>query len=191
MSGYYRHISHAGLWALTDVLALPEDPAQRVELVGGQLMMSPAPGLPHQRASHRLHNLLEQVATTAAADVEVFNIIVPDGLLIPSSATAVVVSKVSLGVADGAGCGDIGDLRKEVASGPVRVHGLPRCWRSPPELPRGDLEAVRAGARCAGSRSCRAGAAGGTPDAAPAPAAPVPGGPGAFPVKDRKRYGPP
>lgn len=78
--------SHVGPWTLTDVLALPEDPAQRVELVGGQLMMSPAPGLPHQRASHRLHNLLEQAATTAAADVEVFeaiNIIVPDGLLIP------------------------------------------------------------------------------------------------------------
>ncbi|MFE3382705.1 Uma2 family endonuclease [Streptomyces anulatus] len=78
--------SHIGPWTLTDVLALPEDPAQRVELVGGQLMMSPAPGLPHQRASHRLHNLLEQSATTAAADVEVFeaiNIIVPDGLLIP------------------------------------------------------------------------------------------------------------
>ncbi|HBF80258.1 MAG TPA: Uma2 family endonuclease [Streptomyces sp.] len=78
--------SHAGPWTLTDVLALPEDPAQRVELVGGQLMMSPAPGLPHQRASHRLHNLLEQAAATAAADVEVFeaiNIVVPDGLLIP------------------------------------------------------------------------------------------------------------
>ncbi|WP_203608464.1 hypothetical protein [Streptomyces anulatus] len=39
-----------------------------------------------QRASHRLHNLLKQSATTAAADVEVFeaiDIIVPDGLLIP------------------------------------------------------------------------------------------------------------
>lgn len=78
--------SHIGPWTLTDVLALPEDPAQRVELVGGQLMMSPAPGLPHQRASHRLHNLLEQAAESADADVEVFeavNVIVPDGLLIP------------------------------------------------------------------------------------------------------------
>ncbi|MCT6782264.1 Uma2 family endonuclease [Streptomyces sp. CS7] len=78
--------SRAGPWTLTDVLALPEDPAQRVELVGGQLMMSPAPGLAHQRASHRLHNLLETSAATVAADVEVFeaiNIVVPDGLLIP------------------------------------------------------------------------------------------------------------
>ncbi|MEV1048734.1 Uma2 family endonuclease [Streptomyces sp. NPDC049916] len=67
-------------------MALPEDPAQRIELVGGQLMMGQAPGLAHQRASYRLHRLLEQAATTAAADVEVFeaiNVIVPDGLLIP------------------------------------------------------------------------------------------------------------
>ncbi|MFF0509141.1 Uma2 family endonuclease [Streptomyces fimicarius] len=77
---------HVGPWTLADVLALPEDPAQRVELVGGQLMMSPAHGLPHQRASHRLHNLLDQAAESAGVDVEVFeaiNIIVPDGLLIP------------------------------------------------------------------------------------------------------------
>ncbi|MEV7167408.1 Uma2 family endonuclease [Streptomyces microflavus] len=78
--------SHVGPWTLSEVLARPEDPAQRVELVGGQLMMSPAPGLAHQRASHRLHNLLELAATEARADVEVFeaiNVIVPDGLLIP------------------------------------------------------------------------------------------------------------
>lgn len=81
--------SHAGPWTLDAVLALPEDTTQRVELVGGQLMMSPAPGLPHQRASHRLHNLLEQAAEAAGADVEVFegiNVIVPDGLLIPDLA---------------------------------------------------------------------------------------------------------
>ncbi|MFB8219652.1 hypothetical protein [Streptomyces anulatus] len=36
--------SHIGPWTLADVLALPDDPAQRVELVGGQLMMSPASG---------------------------------------------------------------------------------------------------------------------------------------------------
>ncbi|OLO29197.1 hypothetical protein PZ61_0200910 [Streptomyces sp. MNU77] len=36
--------SRNGPWTLTDVLALPDDPAQRVELVGGQIMMSPASG---------------------------------------------------------------------------------------------------------------------------------------------------
>ncbi|MDV9186848.1 Uma2 family endonuclease [Streptomyces sp. SR27] len=81
--------SHIGPWTLDDVLALDEDSTQRIELVGGQLMMSPAPGLAHQRASHRLHNLLEQAAEAAGAEVEVFeaiNIIVPDGLLIPDLA---------------------------------------------------------------------------------------------------------
>lgn len=81
--------SHVGPWTLDDVLALPEDSTQRVELVGGQLMMSPAPGLAHQRASHRLHNVLEQAAEAAGADVEIFegiNVIVPDGLLIPDLA---------------------------------------------------------------------------------------------------------
>lgn len=77
---------HSGPWTLDDVLALPEDTSQRVELVGGALMMSPAPGRPHQRASHRLHVLLERAAEAADAPVEVFegiNVIVPDGLLIP------------------------------------------------------------------------------------------------------------
>lgn len=96
--------SHAGPWTLDDVLALPEDQAQRVELVGGQLMMSPAPGLPHQRASHRLHNLLERAAEAAGAgdEVEVFeaiNIIVPDGLLIPDLAVISVEASEESGVA--------------------------------------------------------------------------------------------
>ncbi|MGW3498190.1 Uma2 family endonuclease [Streptomyces sp. NPDC001020] len=81
--------SHAGPWTVDAVLALPEDTTQRVELVGGQLMMSLAPSLPHQRASHRLHVLLEQAAEMTGADVEVFegiNVIVPDGLLIPDLA---------------------------------------------------------------------------------------------------------
>lgn len=36
---------HVVPWTLSDVLALSEGSAQRVELVDGQLMMSPAPGL--------------------------------------------------------------------------------------------------------------------------------------------------
>ncbi|MEU8538090.1 Uma2 family endonuclease [Streptomyces parvulus] len=94
--------SHAGPWTLDAVLALPEDTSQRVELVGGQLMMSPAPGLPHQRASHRLHNLLEQAAEAVGAEVEVFegiNVIVPDGLLIPDLAIIDAAAAEESGVA--------------------------------------------------------------------------------------------
>ncbi|MFI1067884.1 Uma2 family endonuclease [Streptomyces spororaveus] len=99
MSVAYRH---AGPWTLDDVLALPEDRTQRIELVGGQLMMSPASGLPHQRASHRLHNLLERAAEAAGSDVEVFegiNVIVPDGLLIPDLAIINVAAAEESGVA--------------------------------------------------------------------------------------------
>lgn len=80
------HDEHAGPWTLADVLALPEDARHRVELVGGALVMSPAPGLPHQWASRRLAGLLDEAAAAAHAPVEIFeavNVVVPDGLLIP------------------------------------------------------------------------------------------------------------
>lgn len=83
MSVAYDHI---GSWTLSDVLAMGEDTHQRVELVGGALLMSPAPTVPHQRASRRLASLLDAAAAAAGADVEVLeavNVVVPDGLLIP------------------------------------------------------------------------------------------------------------
>ncbi|MEU6161294.1 Uma2 family endonuclease [Streptomyces sp. NPDC047130] len=82
---------HVGPWTVDDVLALGEDTHQRVELVGGALLMSPAPSVPHQRASRRLAALLERAADEAGADVEVLeavNISVPDGLLIPDLVVA-------------------------------------------------------------------------------------------------------
>ncbi|GHJ34763.1 Uma2 family endonuclease [Streptomyces sp. TS71-3] len=93
---------HTGPWTLDDVLALPEDARQRVELVGGALMMSPAPGLRHQRVSYRLRDLLDQAAEEAGADVEVFeaiNVIVPDGLLIPDLAVVDAAAAEEAGVA--------------------------------------------------------------------------------------------
>ncbi|MEU9983718.1 Uma2 family endonuclease [Streptomyces sp. NPDC050856] len=93
---------HVGPWTLYEVLALPEDSTQRVELVGGQLMMGPAPGLAHQRASHRLHNLLEQAAAATGANVEIFegiNVIVLDGLLIPDLAIVDAAAAEEAGVA--------------------------------------------------------------------------------------------
>ncbi|MFD7918467.1 Uma2 family endonuclease [Streptomyces sp. NPDC059740] len=80
---------HTGPWTLSDVLALPQDARQRVELVGGSLMMSPAPGIPHQRASRRLAALLEAAADADGGALEVLeaiNVVVPDGLLIPDIA---------------------------------------------------------------------------------------------------------
>ena len=81
---------HVGPWTVADVLALDDDGGHtRHELVDGQLIVSPAPGYPHQRASRRLTALLDRAATAAGAAVEVFeavNVITPSGLVIPDIA---------------------------------------------------------------------------------------------------------
>nr|WP_280689666.1 Uma2 family endonuclease [Kitasatospora sp. GAS204B] len=77
---------HSGPWTVEDVLTLPEDTHHRIELVGGALLMSPNPGVPHQRASSRLAVLLGAAIEACGAPFEVLeavNVIVPDGLLIP------------------------------------------------------------------------------------------------------------
>ncbi|WP_189846715.1 Uma2 family endonuclease [Streptomyces rubiginosohelvolus] len=58
----------AGPWTLDDVLALGEDTSHRVEMVGGALLLTPRPGVAHQRAVRRLANLLD---AAAGGDVEV------------------------------------------------------------------------------------------------------------------------
>ena len=88
MSAALDH-QHTGPWTIDDVMALDEDSTQRYELVGETLMMSPAPGAKHQRASYRLRDLLEQAAETAEAPVEVteaVNVELPNGLFVPDIA---------------------------------------------------------------------------------------------------------
>jgi Uma2 family endonuclease len=50
----YEHphpiLDHVGPWTLDDVMALPEETFQRVELIDGSLVLSPLGTLPHQRA---------------------------------------------------------------------------------------------------------------------------------------------
>jgi Uma2 family endonuclease len=81
---------HVGPWTVADILALDDDGGHtRHELVDGQLIVSPAPGYPHQRASRRLAALLEDAAAAAGAAVEVFeavNVVTPSGLVIPDIA---------------------------------------------------------------------------------------------------------
>lgn len=52
----------AGPWTVDDVLALGEDASHRVEMVGGALLLTPRPGVVHQRAAHRMAVLLDAAA---------------------------------------------------------------------------------------------------------------------------------
>ncbi|MEU9604910.1 Uma2 family endonuclease [Streptomyces sp. NPDC048057] len=82
---------HHGPWTVADVLALPEDRSVRYELLGESLVMSPAPGLRHQRASYRLHVALDAAAQAAEAPVEVLeavNVTLPSGLVVPDIVVA-------------------------------------------------------------------------------------------------------
>lgn len=132
---------HIGPWTVSDVLALPEDTRHRIELVGGALLMSPNPGVPHQRASLRLAMLLDAAIEAAGAPFEVLeavNIIVPDGLLIPDLVVADAAAAAQAGVTLSAH--DI-TVAIEIASPSTRVTdkkmkpslyaaaGIPHYWR--------------------------------------------------------------
>ncbi|MGV9314267.1 Uma2 family endonuclease [Streptomyces sp. NPDC003691] len=95
---------HHGPWTVEDVLALPEDRSVRYELLGESLVMSPAPGLRHQRASYRLHVALDAAAQAAGAPAEVLeavSVVLPVGLVVPdivvADASATVDDAVSIG----------------------------------------------------------------------------------------------
>ncbi|WP_424217634.1 Uma2 family endonuclease (plasmid) [Streptomyces sp. BI20] len=133
---------HQGPWTVEDVLAMPEDPSRRVELVGGQLMMSPAPNLAHQEASFLLASILHRAARAADPRrwkvYEAVNVLLPDGLAIPD---LVVVDRTR--VDTGAATVHAHDvvLAVEIASASTRVTdrklkpvlyaaaGIPFYWR--------------------------------------------------------------
>src|SRR5438132_3820387 len=54
--------------SLADLEAMPDD-GRRYELIGGAIVMTPAPGVDHQRVSRRLQRLLED----AWPGMEIFN----------------------------------------------------------------------------------------------------------------------
>ncbi|MEU1601050.1 Uma2 family endonuclease [Streptomyces sp. NPDC005708] len=132
---------HVGPWTVSEVLALPEDAGNRIELVGGSLVMSPSPGIPHQRASRRLAALLQDAADAAGQPLEVLeavNMIVPDGMLIPDIVVADADATAAAGLSINAH--DV-LLVVEIASPSTRVTdrkmkpalyataGIPHYWR--------------------------------------------------------------
>jgi Uma2 family endonuclease len=91
---------HTGPWTPDDVEALPDagDHARFEVYEGGVLVVSPAPGVGHQRASYRLHRALAEAAITAGADVEVLeavNVALPGGKLLVPDVVVVDAAVVS------------------------------------------------------------------------------------------------
>ncbi|RJQ72967.1 Uma2 family endonuclease [Pseudonocardiaceae bacterium YIM PH 21723] len=76
--------AHDGPWTIDDVLRLPDDRGQRIELVDGALVVSPAGRMRHQRL---VGKLFTQLSAAAPSDVEVtldINVrLAEDRLLIP------------------------------------------------------------------------------------------------------------
>jgi Uma2 family endonuclease len=52
---------HAGPWTIDEVLELPDD-GMLYELIGGRLVVSPAPPNPHQLAAKRLERIFDEAA---------------------------------------------------------------------------------------------------------------------------------
>jgi Uma2 family endonuclease len=92
-------VEHTGPWTADDVEALPDagDHARFEVYEGGVLVVSPAPGVGHQRASYWLHHALSQAAIAAGADVDVLeavNVELPGGKLMVPDVVVVAAQAV-------------------------------------------------------------------------------------------------
>lgn len=87
-------------WSAPDVRALIDEsrPSPRYELIDGELLVTPAPALPHQRAVYQLARLLddyvsecrvgEVLLSPADLELEPGSIVQPDLFVVPASAAA-------------------------------------------------------------------------------------------------------
>jgi Uma2 family endonuclease len=90
-------VEHVGPWTIEDLFALPED-GQRHELVDGSLLVTPAPGMPHQRASSRLWAALDAAVPDEFEVLEAVNVqtgkarlFIPDVVVIRCPGTTATV----------------------------------------------------------------------------------------------------
>ncbi|MQA83498.1 MAG: Uma2 family endonuclease [Streptosporangiales bacterium] len=93
MSEAAAAVTARGPWTLDDLMGLPDD-GQRYEIIDGSLLVSPAPGSPHQRAAHRLAATLNRDLGSEWEALEAVGILLrrrsPIRLIVPD----VVVARV-------------------------------------------------------------------------------------------------
>ncbi|MFE9749132.1 Uma2 family endonuclease [Saccharothrix saharensis] len=98
---FHPLLAHDGPWTLDEVMALPEDSTQRVELVDGSLLMSPIGNVRHQRLLFRIATALQAACPPGLEALPGLNLeisssrmLIPDftvnvageeGLLLPAS----------------------------------------------------------------------------------------------------------
>jgi Uma2 family endonuclease len=84
-------LDHYGPWTLDDVMALPEETTQRVELIDGSLLVSPRGTNPHQRVLGDAVMVLASACPTGLEALPGCNVLLSDDrMLIPDFLVAVV-----------------------------------------------------------------------------------------------------
>lgn len=137
--------THDGPWTVEELLARDEHPTRaRVELIGGSLVVSPAPSWPHQDASFEICLQLKNAVRAARAPyrvAEAVNVRSDDELFIPdivvADAAAVTMETVAINmdavllVVEIVSPGNTATDRIWKPNAYARL-GLPHCWRLEP-----------------------------------------------------------